>query len=459
MNAEASRPSRGLRSLLGTVRVRTTLAAVLVVGIALLVAAVAMVVTLRSSLQRDVEATARLRAQDVATALENGAASGGPTLGDADDSFVQIVDSSGTVIRSSPKVDGLPPVGNLAPGESFRLAGLPQEEDDPFMVVVTSANAPEGRLTVLVGRSLDPVEDSTSIVARILVLGIPLLLGVVVITTWHVVGRALRFVESIRAQVAAISASELHRRVPDPPGNDEIARLAETMNAMLARLESEQQRQRRFVSDASHELRSPVATIRNQAEVALAHPDRTGLKELAADVLAEDLRIEKLVDDLLMLARSDEHRSPLAFRPIDLDDFILEEAKRLRDSTTLTVDTAAVSGGRTLGDISQLRRVVSNLADNAARHANRSVTFGLHEEDDWVVMTVDDDGPGIPREHRQTIFERFTRLDQARDRDHGGAGLGLAIVRQSIHAHGGTVLVDDAPIGGARLEIRLPLAA
>lgn len=443
-------------SRLGTVRVRTTTAAVLVVGLALLIGATALVMTLRSSLERVVENAARLRAQDVATALEGGTDPSGLALGDGDESFVQVIDERGEVVASSLKVRGLGPVADLQPGDGRTLPGLPGEEDDPYIVVAIPATGQGEGFTVLVGRSLDPVEDSSAVVAKILLFGVPLLLLVVALTTWGVVGRALRFVESIRTQVAEISSTQLHRRVPNPPGDDEIARLASTMNAMLARLEDEQQRQRRFVSDASHELRSPVATIRNLTEVAIAHPDRTDFEEFSTGVLAEDIRIEKLVDDLLILARSDEDRTSLTLRPVDLDDVVLEEAKRLRGSTRLDIETGAVSGARTMGDVSQLRRVVRNLADNAAQHATSVITFGLNEEKDWIVMRVEDDGPGIAAENREAIFHRFARLDNARDRDHGGAGLGLAIVYESIKAHGGTIEVGDAPSGGARFEIRLP---
>ncbi len=444
-------------SRLGTVRMRTTTAAVLVVGLALLIGATALVMTLRSSLERDVEKAAQLRAEDVATALEGGTDPSGVALGDGDETFVQIIDERGEVVASSVMVRGLGPVADLRPGDGRTLSGLPGE-DDPFIVVARGATGQSEGFTVLVGRSLEPVEDSSAIVAKILLFGVPLLLLVVALTTWGVVGRALRFVESIRTQVAEISTSQLHRRVPNPPGDDEIARLARTMNAMLARLEDEQQRQRRFVSDASHELRSPVATIRNLTEVAIAHPGRADLEEFSTAVLAEDIRIEKLVDDLLILARSDEGRTSPTRRPVDLDDVVLEEAKRLRGSTRLDIETGAVSGGRTMGDVSQLRRVVRNLADNAVQHANSAITFSLSEEKDWIVIRVEDDGPGIAAEDREAIFHRFARLDNARDRDHGGAGLGLAIVYESIKAHGGTIEVGDALSGGARFEIRLPRA-
>jgi signal transduction histidine kinase len=446
MRAELPRSVRAIRDRLGTVRMRTTAAAVLIVGIALFVGAVAMVMTLRSSLKRDVEAAAQLRASDVVTAIEGGTDASNLALGDGDDSFVQVVDGNGEVIAASPSLNGLPPVARLSPGGSREVKGLPTEEDDPFMVVAGAAEAGDETLTVIVGRTLDPVEESGAAVAQFLLVGIPLLLVVVAFTTWVVIGRALRWVESIRSQVAAISGSELHRRVPDPPGKD----------AMLARLEDDQKRSRRFVSDASHELRSPVATIRNQAEVALAHPQRSDVEALAKDVLAEDLRLEKLVDDLLALAGNDEARKRVAL-PVDLDDVVLEEAQRLRSTTTLTVSSTGVSAGRTMGDASQLRRVVRNLADNAAQHATSAVTFSLLERAGWVVLHVDDDGPGIPLDQRETVFQRFTRLDDARDRERGGAGLGLAIVKESIRRHQGTIEVTEAPLGGARFEVRLPI--
>jgi signal transduction histidine kinase len=278
-------------------------------------------------------------------------------------------------------------------------------------------------------------------------------------TTWTVVGRALAPVEAIRAEVDAISAAALHRRVPDPPADDEIGRLARTMNRMLARLERAQARQRRLVADASHELRSPVAAIRQHAEVALAHPGRTTTTELAGTVLAEDLRLQRLAEDLLLLTKADEHSLALRRRPVDLDDLVFEEAGRLRDATRLRVDTAAVSAARVEGDAAALARVLRNLADNAARHAGGRLAFSVAERDGLAVLRVDDDGPGIPVADRERVFERFVRLDDARARDDGGSGLGLAIVAELVAAHGGTVAVAASPLGGARVEVALPRLA
>jgi len=259
--------------------------------------------------------------------------------------------------------------------------------------------------------------------------------------------------------VDAISATALHRRVPDPPADDEIGRLARTMNRMLERLERAQTRQRRLVSDASHELRSPVAAIRQQAEVALAHPDRTSTTELAGTVLAEDLRLQRLAEDLLLLTRADEHTLGLRRRPVDLDDLVFDEARRLRGVSGLRVDTSAVSAGRVDGDAAGLRRVLRNLGDNAARHAGTQVAFSVSERDGVVRLLVDDDGPGIPEADRERVFERFVRLDDARARDDGGSGLGLAIVTELVSAHDGTVTITHSPASGTRVEVALPRPA
>ena len=231
------------------------------------------------------------------------------------------------------------------------------------------------------------------------------------------------------------------------------------MNRMLGRLEQAQVRQRRLVSDASHELRSPVAAIRQHAEVALAYPDRTTVGELAGTVLAEDLRLQRLAEDLLLLTRADEHTLALRRRPVDLDDLVFEEARRLRAATGLRVDTTAVSAGRVDGDAAGLRRVLRNLGDNAARHTAGRLALSLAERDGLVLLGVEDDGPGIPEADRERVFERFVRLDDARARDDGGSGLGLAIVAELVAAHGGTVSIDASSLGGARVEVVLPRPA
>jgi signal transduction histidine kinase len=290
-------------------------------------------------------------------------------------------------------------------------------------------------------------------------IGIPVLLVVLGWVIWYVVGRSLLPVEAIRAEVEAISSRELHRRVPAPAGDDEVARLAGTMNQMLDRLEEAQARQRRFVSDASHELRSPIASIRQHVEVALTHPDKTSVEDLAEVVLAEDSRLQHLAEDLLLLAKIDEGILTFDRSAVDLDDIVFAEVSRLRATADLRIDSTQVSAARVVGDGKQLARIVRNLADNAARHAHGTVAVGLREEDGSVVLSVDDDGAGIPAPERSRVFERFVRLDAARDRDSGGSGLGLAIVSEIAAAHDATVEVLDTPLGGTRLEVRFPRRA
>jgi signal transduction histidine kinase len=440
--------------------VRITAAAVVVVGVAMVVGAVLLVAVLRETLTREVRAAARLRGQDVAAVLAaNGSGPGPLAVDDAEELLIQVLDDGGRVVAASPGAGGLTPVARLRPGESAEVvvpAGAPVEEEGEFLAVATGADTAQGRRTVVVVRSTETVTEATAAVSGLLAVGLPLLLVVVGATTWILVGRALAPVEAIRAEVDAISGDALHRRVPDPHAGDEIGRLARTMNRMLGRLEQAQARQRRLVADASHELRSPVATIRQHAEVALAHPDRTTTTELAATVLAEDLRLQRLAEDLLLLTRADEHTLALRRRPVDLDDLVFDEARRLRGTNGLRVDTTAVSAGRVEGDPAGLRRVLRNLGDNAARAAGGHLAFSVAEDDGVVRLTVDDDGPGIPEADRARVFERFVRLDDARARDDGGSGLGLAIVAELVAAHGGAVAITSSPLGGARVEVTLP---
>jgi signal transduction histidine kinase len=373
---------------------------------------------------------------------------------DTEDLIVQVINDDGTVSDSSPNAAGLPVLARPAPDDAQEVS-VPVDPG-AYLVIAEEIETAAASRTLLVGVSTEGVTESSRGILGLVTIGLPILLLVVAATTWILVGRALAPVEAIRRNVASISAGELHRRVPDLPGNDEISRLAQTMNEMLGRLEDAQQRQRRFVADASHELRSPVASIRQHAEVALAHPGRSSLKDLAETVLAEDLRIQHLVSDLLLLAAVDE-QSPVAHKhPVDLDDLVFAVAGDLRARGILRVDTTAVSAGRITGDAPALRRALNNLAENAARHARRTVAFGLTSRDGVVVLTVDDDGPGIPEPDRRRVLERFVRLDTARARDNGGSGLGLAIVTQLVTAHGGNIIIQESHLGGARVVIRFP---
>lgn len=424
----------------GSVRLRTTAGAVVIAGLALLLGGVALVVVMRSTLLEQVADAAQARAAAVDPTDPHPVAD--------DDGFVQVLDAGGRVVAATPNVAGADAV-DVRPGDTARVDVVPGED---MLAVAVRA----GDRTVVAGQSADDVAEATAVVARLLGLGLPVLLAVVAVTTWWTTGRALAPVEAVRAEVDEISAAELHRRVPGGRGDDEIARLARTMNRMLDRLEEAQTRQRQFVSDASHELRSPVASIRQHAEVALAHPGRTTVPALAATVLAEDLRVQRLVEDLLVLARADEHLLRLAAHPVDLDDLVLEEAARLRAAGGVDVDTTGVAAARVSGDAAALRRVLRNLGDNAARHTSGVVALSVAARDGAVVLAVEDDGPGIAAGDRERVLRRFVRLDEARDRDAGGAGLGLAIVDELVRAHGGSVEVTSGATGGARVVVRLP---
>ena len=438
---------------LGTVRARITAAALLVVAVSLVGVAIGMVLFLRRSLTANVRDAALVQARAVVDHLMEGDEERRIAVADREGEFVQVL-AGGRVVGSSHNLEGRPPIASLRPRESREV--MVPFEDGPFLAVAVSAATPRGHFIVVFGRTLETVTEPISALTGILGIGIPLLVLVVGTTIWNVVGRALLPVEAIRSEVEGISTSELHRRVPVPGGDDEIARLATTMNGMLARLQESQQRQRRFVSDASHELRSPVSSIRQHAEVALSHPDGTAVEELAEVVLEEDLRLQRVVEDLLLLTKIDEGTLKLRTEPVDLDDLVFEEAGRLRASTPLQIDTSAVSVGRVFGDRGQLTRLLRNLTDNAARHSQGTVALSLHQDDGIAVLNVDDDGDGIPPSERERIFERFVRLEEARDRDSGGSGLGLAIVAEIAAAHGGKVSVQDAPLGGARFEVQLP---
>jgi signal transduction histidine kinase len=438
---------------LATIRAITTAVATIVVAIALVLGAAALIAALRRTMVDEVAEAARAQASDVVRQLEAGKP---PILEVAgtDEQLIQVMTPTGAVVSASPNMAGRPAVVRLAPGQSAQV--VTPLDDDEFVAVAESAQTSAGQRIVLVARALVDVLDTTTVVTRLLIIGLPLLVAVVALTTWFAVGRVLAPVGAIRREVDEISAAQLHRRVPQPKRDDEIGRLAATMNRMLERLESARNSQRRFVSDASHELRSPITTIRQHAEVALAHPERTTASELGEVVLAEQQRMQRLVEDLLLLARADEPVT-LAREAVDLDDLAFEEGHRLRSTTSKRVDTSGVSAARVQGDADALRRMFRNVGENAARHSSERVNITLVERGSEVVLTVDDDGPGIPESERVRVLQRFVRLDEARSRDVGGSGLGLSIVDEVVRAHGGAMSIEQSPLGGARIEITLPV--
>ncbi|MGN3959694.1 MULTISPECIES: ATP-binding protein [unclassified Streptomyces] len=467
--------------LFGSVRARATLAATLVVAVALVAAGTAVLLSLRSNLLGEAGTQAERSARDVATSLAVGTRY--PELNlDDDERPVQVVDEAGTLVAATEDLDRITGTGvdavrpvhgtaddtddgnpddddtdaSLEAGEIGEPATVGDgtatidgdTEDYRFVAVPVETRAGD-RLTVYAGAPLSAEHGAVNTALTVMLIGFPLLLAVVAWVTWLVTRRALRPVEGIRREMAAITASEdLARRVPVPGTHDEVARLASTTNETLAALESSVERQRRFVADASHELRSPIASLRTQLEVAAAHPELLDLDGAVEDTV----RLQRLAADLLLLARLDAGERPADGR-VDLAALAREAAGGRAGVSVRVGDEGRVG---VAGSRGQLGRVLANLLDNAQRHARSAVEVSVRRDGDAAVVAVADDGEGVPAADRERIFERFVRLDAARSRDDGGAGLGLAIARDVAVRHGGTLTVHDAPAGGALFELRLP---
>nr|WP_308162647.1 HAMP domain-containing sensor histidine kinase [Curtobacterium flaccumfaciens] len=446
-----------------SVRARTTLGAGLVVLAALVIGAVAFVVVLRLVLLDGVRTSAEAGLEQVSSRVE---ADGASAVTDYEDVLVQVIGDGGAVLAHGEDADG----DALPTADESRWS----HDGERWLVVADDVDLPGGGEAMLVyGASLDQADTAVRTAVALLAVGVPVLVLLLVAVTWAVTGRSLRPVERMRTEVETIRAAHPDARVEVPDTGDEVARLATTMNAMLDRLDRSAESQRRFVSDASHELRSPIASIRQHAEVAVAHPERSDVADLADVVRSEAVRLQDLVAGLLELSRLDEG-GIRARRPVDLDDLALDAVARARARATtgaeagawsgpdgavraVRVDGSAISAARVLGDERVLAGVVRNLVDNAVRHASTRVAVSLTEHDGSAVLTVDDDGAGVPEGERERVFERFVRLDEARSRDAGGAGLGLAIVRDAVRAHGGDATVVASPLGGARFVVRIAL--
>jgi signal transduction histidine kinase len=320
-----------------------------------------------------------------------------------------------------------------------------------------AAGPPENPTTVVVARSTSDTMRGLSLLRTLLLIVFPLLLLASALVAWRVLGAALRPVERLRRGAEEITGAgpATAERLPVPSGHDEIHRLAVTLNGMLDRLAAGRARQREFVADAAHELRSPLANMRTQLEVARHLGPAADWPAVGEDLLADTARLSRLVDDLLLLARSDGAAPPARMAPVDLTA-LAHDVAVASDVQVVTADPVW-----TMGAPDELRRILANLVDNAVRHTRSGVQLATAREGDRAVVTVTDDGPGIAPADRDRVFERFTRLDDSRTLDTGGAGLGLAIVRELVRRHAGTVTLTDADPArpqspGLRVEVRLP---
>lgn len=443
-----------------SLRARLTAAATVIIMVGMTAAAVLLVVRLHASLLANLDSAVTQQARSVAGDAAGGRLSGRLTAAREGAFAVQVVASGGRVLASSANIDGHDRLFTFSGGHGdpvlTTVANVPVGEDEAtFRAAALSSKTPAGPVTVYAGLPTTEVTQSVTELVRALAVGLPVVIVLLALVGWLLIGRALRPVEALRRQAAGIPGTDLHRRLDPPAAGDELGRLAATLNDLLARIEAATGRQRQFVADAAHELRSPLAALRTQLEIATRHPDTATTGQVAADLLADTIRLSRLVDDLLALARLDANPHPQR-RPVDLDDLLLAEARRARGRGP-RIDTTAVSAGRVLGDPHALGRVVQNLIDNAVWHAATTVTLQLTADPTQITLAVADDGPGIPAADRDRVFERFTRLDDARSRDAGGSGLGLAIVRDVVTAHDGQVRIHDN-LPGARFTITLPTA-
>ena len=438
--------------------VRSAIAAAAVVLVSFVIVGAAVAAVLYRQLLADVDSAADQRTREVVTALQSGPVDeldGRLLATNGQIVAVQILDASGAVVRATPGIAAAPMTG---PGTMSRPSppSTSAEGDEDVRVREQSTDDTEGGYTVVVKSANGAVRSTVRNVAVLLAAAMPFVVGGATAATFVLVRRSLRSVEAIRTQVADISAQDLSGRVPVPAHRDEISALATTMNDMLARVESGQAAQRRFVGDASHELRSPLATIISAVEIGLTHPELSQ-EQLARElVLPEAQRMQALIDDLLLLARSDERGIVLRRSDVDLDDLAAQEVGRLDREGVRTV-RADLLPARVVGDPQALSRVLRNLVDNAVRHARSVVEVAVWIQDGSACLSVADDGPGIPAADRARVFERFVRLDTDRSRAGGGSGLGLAIVAEIVAAHGGSVIVADRSGGGTVITVQLPV--
>jgi signal transduction histidine kinase len=448
-----------------SLRVRITLAATTAFIVVFAIASAALIQRVNSSLEDDL-VTASQQAINCAapqlasgvdpqTAVRQTCQAGVP---------LEIRDAAGNVVVGSPNAGGVVGSGPAQIGTAPE-AGLAAPPGD-FLSVQGQTQTPRGEFTIVARQPLDNVRRTIDTLRNLLFLLVPLVAAGVAAIVWVVVDRALRPVEKLRNEVDQINHSTISRRLTEPGSATEIDMLARTMNEMFDRLETSSTQQRQFVSDAGHELKTPLATLRTTVEVAQRQPD-PDWSAVSERVLASERRLEALVDDLLTLARFDEDtRAPDADRrPVDLEELVLDWRSTTNVDGRLDVDVTKVGAARVSGDERELHRLVGNILDNAAQHAAARISVSLQASTTGVVLTVDDDGPGVPSEQRKVIFDRFARVGQARDRlaistaPDAGTGLGLAIAHACAVRHGGSIRVEDSALGGARFVVRLPVGS
>jgi len=449
-------------------RWQATLLIVAAVGLTMVTAAIALVVVAERRLEASIEATAVARAEGVA-AIAAADAVTDPLPGRDPEVITQIVAADGALMAADRSALGLPPLFAITvlPGErrvvrtTLLAEGIEPEvdveDDGPFVVVAEGVTVDAAPAMVLVATSLEDAVATRRTLIPLLGVGLPVVLAIVGLVGWRITGRALRPVEAMRRQAEQISLLALHRRLPVPGAQDELTRLATTLNDMLDRLERSALRQRQFVGDASHELKSPLAALRTMVDVADRNPEGHVTAEFVADLGDEIARMERLVADLLVLARTDE-ATPPPVEPVDLGETAAAAAGTVPAGGSVTVDSRGLRTLLVLAERTATARAVGNVVDNAMRHAATTVWLEVDDGAEGGVLWVSDDGPGVEAADAERIFERFVRLDGSRARHTGGTGLGLAVARAVARSFGGDVRLGAPRHGGASFAIVLPPA-
>ncbi|WP_034488443.1 sensor histidine kinase [Actinomadura oligospora] len=441
-----------------SLRTRVTVVATMVVGVLLIAAAVGFYATLRNAVYGSLRERGDRAVASLAATVRASDPQGVGVLEPGDTGFrlLQVLDDQRHVRASSHAVGGLPPIVDLRPdSEHPTLSGTTTLSGEQVFVVASREYVPAGWRTLYAGVSMPGFTESRDYFVFLVVLAVPLGLALIALSVWLAVRSALRPVRRMSAELAEVTGTGQGRprRVTVPETHDEIAQLAASVNVTLHRLEQNVTRQRQFVGDVSHELRSPLTGLRAQLEVALEHPGDEDWPAVARSALNDADRLQRIVTDLLLLAKLDAG-VPLDREPVDLGDLAAQEGKRLR---RVPVDLDVEPGVVVLGARGPLLRLITNLLDNAARHARTVVSLTVEHRGSDAVLSVADDGTGIPVADRERVFQRFQRLAEGRKRDTAGSGLGLPISRDIAQAHGGSLVIADTKLG-ARLVLRIPLA-
>jgi len=441
-----------------SLRIRLLTLGVTGVALALALGSLVLYAVLTLTVNRTVDDGAFASARAVAAMVsDNAVPSPLPVSGSQ---VVQVVNGSGAVVSASVSADRLTPLlrppelARALAGQRISIPGARAGLSGTLRAIAVRAGPATAAQSIIVAVPVNDIEQAQTVLRITLLLAYPPLVVVMALIAWRVIGSTLKPVETLRSGAARISGSDQDERLAVPESADEIRALALTLNDMLDRLAAARGRQRAFVADAAHELRSPLASMRTQLEVA-QHLGEGG--ELATDLLADVARLSTLVEDLLLLARAGSDTAHPALREsVDVRALLVATAERYAGAR---VPVSVTGGPAVYANVNadELRRVLANLVDNAVRHASSAVVLAVRAHNGGAVLTVVDDGPGIPADERERVFERFARLDDARDRDAGGTGLGLAIVRELLRRSEASISLQDNPSGpGLTATVHLP---